>query len=912
MFSFLLTGSVRPLFEEETMKVFIIPAVSAFFLFANTGLVAGSNPVSAAPVSIELAEGWKIQAAAKSPEKGEVISGAAFAASGWYRASVPSTVLAALVSNGLYKNVFFSKNLADVPADQFKGAWWFRREFTLGENVSFENARLIFQGINYSANVFLNGRKIASADKTFGAFRMFDLDVTTGVKKGKNVLAVEVFPPKPGDYTIGFVDWNPTPPDNEMGLFRPVYIKLAGPVSIDYPFVNSRVDVKTLASADLTVSAIVTNRTDKEVKGTLKGAIGTVAFQQDYSLKPHENRDMVFGPEKFPQLSVKAPKLWWPACMGKPELNNLQLTAVDAAGRVSDSQATMFGIRQVEDYINEKGYRGYIVNGRKVLIKGGGWADELLLRENEKNLDIQMRYTLHMNLNTIRLEGIWGSSQRLYDLADKYGILVMVGWSCQWEWTDYLGKPVPNDTFGGPGPDAPEDMRLVQDYFHDQVLWLRHHPSVFVFAVGSDKLPWPEMEKRYRKDVAVLSPGLPLLTSCAGRTSPLSGKSAVKMKGPYDYVTPNYWYVDTGNGGAFGFNTETGPGPQPPVLESLKKMIPADSMWPINGEWNFHCGRREFGTLNHYLLAFDNRYGKAKSAQDFCFRAQAANYEAMRPMFEAFAVNRTVTTGIIQWMHNASWPKFYWQFYDYFLMPTGAFYAARKACQPLSAVYHYGNGGIYLVNQSFDNHAGIQVTVSMYDAASKLVLTKTMKADAAANSSSKIFDVQPPQGISPLYFLFLTLADNAGRPVSDNFYWLSVKPDKLVFNKEKRDAWYYTGCSEWADLSQLNALPAAAVSQQHSFTVSGDNQEVTATLSNTSKEIAFFIELSVCGDRSGRTVVPAFWDDNYISVLPGQSKTVRAVFASADLGGEKPVFKYHGWNVPAEKQGTVPAEGTKK
>jgi exo-1,4-beta-D-glucosaminidase len=903
----------RSHFNEVFMKqsAIRIAVVLTLLGFTGSAFITSAQTALVKPRTIALSNAWNVQSSAKVTGKGELIASARFSPKGWYPASVPSTVLAALVENGVYKDIFFGKNLDKIPSEQFKAPWWYRTEFFLEDTASFANARLIFEGINYRANIFFNGRKIASSDTCFGAFRMFGFDVASACVKGKNVLAVEVIPPVPGDYTIGFVDWNPTPPDRNMGLFRPVRLKLTGPVSVDFPYVNSRVEAKTLSAAYLTVSAVLTNRTDNEVKGSLTGTIGGISLSRDYSLKPHESREIAFKPDKYPQLAIKNPALWWPAGMGKPQLYKLHMSAGEG-GAVSDSQTVTFGIRQADDYLDKQGHRGYMINGRPLLIKGGGWVDELLLRENERNLDAQVRYTLHMNLNAIRLEGIWGSSQKLYDMADKYGILIMAGWSCQWEWKDYLGKPMPNDTFGGPGTDRPEDMRLVRKYFHDQVLWLRNHPSIFVWAIGSDKLPWPEMEKQYRKDIAALDPGRPILASCGGWTSRVSGRTAVKMKGPYDYVTPNYWYLDTGQGGAFGFNTETGPGPQPPVLETLKKMIPPDKLWPINETWNFHCGRREFGTLNHYLLAFDNRYGKAQSASDFCFRAQAASYEAMRSMFEAFAVNRPVTTGVIQWMHNASWPKFYWQFYDYFLMPTGALYAARKACQPLSLVYNYGNGAIYLVNQSGLGIAGMQATVSMFDAGSKPVFAKAIKADAPANSSTRIFDVKAPQGISTLYFLSLALQDNTGKAIADNFYWLSTKPDKLLFSKDKKDAWYYTPCSEWADFTQLNTLPSVAITERHSFAATGNNQEATVTLVNASKEIAFFIELSVCGDRTGKAVVPVFWDDNYVSVLPGQSKTVRASFATADLNGGKPVFTYRGWNVTAEKQGAVPQEGTKR
>ena len=854
--------------------------------------LAPAQTTAAAPLTIELSDGWKVQAAAKTPQKGEAISTGVFGTNGWYRASVPSTVLAVLADNGVYKNIYYGTNLSKIPTGQFDAPWWYRTEFTIPQAASFASARLVFEGINFRADVFLNGSKIASGDKVFGAYRIIDLDVTTGLKKGRNVLAVKVFPPKTGDFTIGFVDWNPTPPDHNMGLFRPVKIRLSGPVSIESPYVTSRVDTKTLSSAGLTVSAILTNRTDKDVKGTLTGRIDAISFSREYSLKPHESADVVFGPDKFPQLVIKDPKLWWPAGMGKPDLCKLQMSAGDAAG-ISDSQTVAFGIRQVQDYLNEKGYRGYKINGRNLLIKGGGWGDELLLREDAKNLDAQMRYALHMNLNTIRLEGIWGSSQKLYDLADRYGILLMIGWSCHWEWPEYIGRPMPDTTYGM--AKEPVDIDLLASYYHDQVLWLRHHPSIFVFSLGSDKLLWPDMEKRFRSENDKVDPQLLLLASCKGWNSEVSGNTAVKMKGPYDYEPPVYWYIDTARGGAYGFNTETGPGPQPPVLETFKKMIPAGNSWPVNSTWDFHCARNEFSKLDRYMTAFTNRYGQAKNADDFCFRAQAASYEAMRPMFEAFAVNRPVTTGIIQWMFNASWPRFYWQFFDYYLVPTGAFYAARKACQPLSVVYDYGDNGIYLVNQTYSARPGLTTSVSIFTTQSKVVFSKTIKANVAADASVKILDLPAAiNGLTPVYFVALALQDSSGSRVADNFYWLSKKPDVIAFQKAD---WYYTPCSEWADFTPLSKLPSVSITELHTLAVHEKELEFSVTLSNPGKDVAFCIELSIVGDHSHKTIVPVFWDDNYISLVPGETRTLKATFAADDLGSDRPLLQYRGWNV---------------
>ncbi|MDP2876807.1 MAG: hypothetical protein Q8O00_11525, partial [Holophaga sp.] len=383
-----------------------------------------------------------------------------------------------------------------------------------------------------------------------------------------------------------------------------------------------------------------------------------------------------------------------------------------------------------------------------------------------------------MNLNTVRLEGVWGSSQRLFDIADREGILLMVGWSCQWEWPEYLGKPiVENDVFGG--PKDPKDVELVTTYLRDQVRWLRNHPSIFVWVWGSDKLPWPEVEKQYTADLASLDPTRPNLMACKSFTSPLSGPSAVKMAGPYDFVTPNYWWVDTKNGGAFGFNTETGPGPQVPPLSSLKRMLPADKLWPINDEWNFHCGRFQFGNLDIYLKAFNARYGESKTVEDFTFRTQAANYEAMRAMFDAFGANRPKTTGLIQWMLNGSWPKFYWQLYDTFLMPNGAFYGARKGSQPLNLVYDYAAGSVYLINDRLQDEKNVTVRARVFGADSSVLSEEKITVPCLPNHSRKVLDLKMPSSGSPIHFLDLRLTDSGGKELSNNFYWLSSKPDVL-------------------------------------------------------------------------------------------------------------------------------------
>ncbi|HEV2328351.1 MAG TPA: glycoside hydrolase family 2 TIM barrel-domain containing protein [Verrucomicrobiae bacterium] len=852
-------------------------------------VLVGANAV-AQPDIMTLDRGWWIRPAAVGAVSSRRFDHASTiqrfngsTASG-YPATVPTTVLGTLVDDGVYTNVFFGTNFAKIPRSPFTNAWWFRNEFTVSAKHAAENADLIFDGINYRANVWLNGERIAATNEIFGAYRIFTMDVSGKLRTGKNELAVEVFPPQPGDFTMGFVDWNPWPPDHGMGLFRPVQLHFYDGVAMAHVFVKSMID-HDLGRAALAVCAELKNRSGRPVTTTVSGHIGEAVFTEDFTVQPGETRQVELTPERNPQLNFEHPQLWWPWELGEPHLYDLKLTASEAR-RTMDTANVRFGIRDVKDYVTADGYRGYMINGKKILIRGGGWADELLLRENETNLDAQIRYARAMNLNTIRLEGIWGSSQRLYDLADQYGMLVMAGWSCQWEWSGQLGKSC--DDFGGLKSES--DMDLAANYLRDQVLWLRNHPSIFVWVLGSDKLPRPELEKRYDQLLAKIDSTRPTLKTCGDGASAVSGPSGVKMNGPYDYVTPDYWYLDQKNGGAFGYNTETGPGPLPPPLESLERMIPAPDLWPIDAVWKFHCARGQFHQLNHYWDAFTNRYGTPRDIDEFAFKSQAANYEAIRPMFEAFAANLPHTTGIIQWMLNASWPKLYWQLYDYYLVPGGAFFGAKKGAAPFAVIYNYGNRGVYLVNQTRTDFGPCRTEVTVYDLKSKTIFDTTTTNATADFGAQKICDLSKLVPDTPVYFLDLRTLDGNGVNRADNFYWLSTKPDVLDW---QNSTWYVTPNKSWADFTSLNQLPLATVRYNVSWKRAKDGMEARVHLKNLGDHLAFFIEMRIAGRKSNRNLTPAFWSDNYISLPPNSEDSYTADFADE----EKPELKLSGWNV---------------
>jgi len=839
---------------------------------AMLSLLSCNSNLEVSAGDLSLSGKWKIKSSKSTKLSGEKLSlGEKDDSASWVNATVPGTVMNALVENGTYKNLYEGDNMQKVPTEQFKNSWFFTKAFDLKEVSESNHYQLHFEGINYKANIWMNGKLLADSSIISGAFNRFDLLVDSVVKSGNNNIAIEVFPAKAGDYTIGFVDWAPTPPDNNMGIYRDVILRVTKAIEIKNTFVYSKVNLNTLAEADLFISTEVINHSNQESEVTLEGKIEELSFSYTLSLKANEKRLVKISSKEIPALHIKNPKLWWPNGYGEPNLYHLSLSAKEKES-VSCSEEVDFGIREVGEYFNANGHRGYTVNGKQILIKGAGWVDDLLLANTLEYDEAQIKYVKDMNLNCIRFEAFWGKNHNIYNLCDKYGILAMVGFSCQWEWIDYLGTPC-SDDFGCATNGT--SIALLSSYWKHQVMWLRNHPSVFAWVGGSDFLPHPDLEKNYIAILKEVDPSRNYLGAAKTYVSKVSGPTGVKMNGPYDYVPPMYWYTDTVRGGAFGFNTETGPGAQPPILWTLKKMLGNNPAWPMDTTWNYHHGRHAFKDMHRYMKSFNNRYGASPSVEDFSLYSQAASYEAIRPMFEAFRTNRPNSTGVVQWMLNSAWLETYWQLYDAYLVPTGAYYAAKKSCEPIQATYNYGNNAIYLNNDTKDTSYN-KVKIELFNSESKLIFSKESTTHTNANSSSKTLDLPTlPKGVS---FLNLSVLNQKGEQVSSNFYWLSSKNDKMESNKDSA-SWVYTPAVEFADFKALRSLPKANIKVEK--VVKGKDVEVTVT--NTSDKIAFFIEFIATDAKSGEPVRPVFWSDNYISLKPGEKRTLKISNVNRDI-----------------------------
>jgi exo-1,4-beta-D-glucosaminidase len=859
---------------------------------AFAAVLAFAPGVWAAPGERQvLHEGWSLQSSDKVAEGGDVVSRPGFAAGGWYAVTVPNTVVGALVENGTYPDPFFGMNLRSLPGmtypvaknfsllpmapeSPFARSWWYRREFDLPASLGGRAVFLGFDGINYRANIWFNGQRLADAREAAGAFRRYTLDVTRWARPGgRNAVAVEVFAPQVTDLAVTWVDWSPMPPDKNMGIWSDVSVTDSGPIAVRNPHVATRLDLPSLDVAHLTVTAEAVNTTDRAVQGTLRGTIGEIRFEQVVALAPREQKRVRFAPETTPVLDIRGPRLWWPYRMGEPSLHTLVLE-MESEGALSDRQQVRFGIRQITSELTDKGYRLFRVNGRKVLIRGGGWSSDMMLRRDSARLRAEMRYVKEMGLNAIRSEGKFESDE-FFDLADEQGILVMIGWCCcdHWETWDKW--------------DA-EDHRVAVASLGDQTRRLRNHPSVFAWTNGSDGPPPPAVEKAYLDELSRVEWDAPVLSNATDKPG-LGGPSGVKMRGPYEYVPPSYWLLDSKNGGAFGFDTEVSPGAAVPPLESLKEMLPAEHLWPIDSYWNFHAGGQEFSTLRRFTAALEGRYGKAAGVEDYARKAQALTYEGERAMFEAFARNKYTSTGVIQWMLNNAWPSMIWHLYDYSLRPGGGYYGTKKAGEPLHVQYSYDDRSVVVVNDRQQPASGLKVSARVLDFALATQFSQEAAVDVAADGVVRAFEIPVVKGISPTYFVRLDLTDAAGKPVSTNFYWLSTREDVLDWAKTE---WFYTPVKRHADLTALAHLPPTTLEVAPVIDAREGKGRVRVT--NTGTTLAFQVHLKLSG-ADGRERLPVFWDDNYVALLPGESREMAVSFPRSETA----VVEAEAWNAPA-------------
>jgi exo-1,4-beta-D-glucosaminidase len=560
--------------------------------------------------------------------------------------------------------------------------------------------------------------------------------------------------------------------------------------------------------------------------------------------------------------------------MGDPHLERLTVSFAEQ-GIKTDERSVDFGIREITSELTSNGSRLFRVNGKPILIRGAGWSQDMLLRTDDHRLRDQIHLVRDMNLNTIRLEGKL-ETEEFFHLADEQGILVMLGWCCcdHWEhWKDWTA----------------EDLAIASASLRAQMLRLRQHASLLVWLNGSDNPPPPNVERTYLDIESETHWPNPVLSSATGATTTVTGESGVKMTGPYDYVEPSYWYVDQHNGGGFGFNTETSPGPALPSLASRQKFLPDADTWPPSPAWSLHYGGGEFANLKALDEAMEAVYAKPKSAADYERMAQTMAYDSERAMFESYGKNKYFATGVIQWMLNNAWPSMIWHLYDYYLEADAGYFATKKACEPVHIQYSYDDRSIVIVNSTYAPVEGLQASVQVHGLQWNELYSAKAQVNATADSSQRVFTIPENlySGPERIFFIDLTLSDATGRRLSRNFYW--VPGTLTTFDWNKTD-YTRTPAARHEDLAALTRLPQAQVEARAEI----EGHTICLRLKNASSALAFQIR-AAARTPSGGLIAPVFWSDNWIELTPGESTELTAKLPEGLT--EAPLIQVEGWNV---------------
>jgi exo-1,4-beta-D-glucosaminidase len=856
------------------------------------------------PGQIELAQGWSLVAARDVRADGAALSKPDYKAAGWHAIPrMPSTVLQTLQDDGTYPNLYYGTNLLDeVPQDLYKQDWWYRTTFTAP--AGHTTYMLEFPGINYRAEIWLNGHLIAGNNQIVGMHTAHELDVSRWVNQGaSNTLAVKVTPERAlqdidgvelADSWYDWINWNylgyqgpgKNPangnsfvPDRNAGIWKPVYLKVSGTVVLGSSAVNTELPLPRTNSARLTIYSSLRNSSAAQVRGVLRATITRpgkpdVQLEQPVTLAAGEQREVSFSPDKFAQLTVQNPDLWWPYTLGQPNLYDLQLE-FRQYNRQVDASHLRFGIRSVEQYRDQdqqfpelgKGGNFYLkVNGKDFLVRGAAYTPDLLYA-NDSNRDAAiLGYVKDLGLNMIRLEGKF-PGDHIAEMADEMGIPLMYGWMCcnQWEkWNQW------ND----------EDNRVAQDSLRSQIEGLRSHPSVFVWANGSDGKAPPAVLAKYHGVLSELHWQNATVDTVSSLATDEAGErdwDGIQMAGPYSWRPPSYWF--SGRYAATrGSTAEQGDNEQIPPFASLKKFIPPDKLWPINDAWFFHAGSNpKNGELTSIRRAVDRRYGVSNSAEEFARKAQLAHYEATRAQFEAFTAggwdNHKMT---IYWMLNNHWPSFFGHLFDYYLRPGGAYYGAKKGLRPLSVVFdsyatgNHDQANITVVNQTPRDQTGLTVRVRAYDLQGRVRDDRSAgKINVTPGGVVQAMTLPRLARDSSVFFVRAELLDWSGKVVSENVYWQSQRLDDV--GDPSNDSAFELKQASWADMTGLNNMAQVPLDVTASKSPNPGDNRVTIRLHNPSQRIAFFERTELTSTPDGDEILPIEYSDNYVTVFPGET-----------------------------------------
>lgn len=824
--------------------------------------------------SIALSGGnWKLQNAMFVDAAPTKIAQAGFDDSNWIPAVVPGTVLTSYLTIGALPDPWYGDQMSGISEEFFsRNDFWYRCHFITPPKSAGKRIWLNFDGINWKAEIFLNGTPVGRID---GAFIRGHFDISSAAKLGgTNYLAVLVHCPahpgpgrakimhrKLGDPTsngdvLGYDsptflasagwNWLPVIRGRDIGIWNDVRVETTGNVELIDPWVITDLPLPDTNQADLTVKTELRNDSAETAHGELIGKIGDITFQQEETLGPGQTKSLTLDKSNCPELSISNPLLWWPNDYGAQPLYTLNLR-FENDGKISDSKNVTFGIRKISYVItNAIGSTNQMltiyVNGRRILIRGGNWGmAEGMLNCDAAGYDLRVRLHHDANLNMIRNWVGMVGDEAFYDACDRYGILI---------WDDFwLANP-------SDGPN-PTDDEMFMANARDKIRRIRSHPSLVLYCGRNEGMP--------PKGLVTVLPAAVDELDGTRHYIPNSAAGTVTGHGPYDDRSPEWYFANRGN----TLHSELGLVAMPSV-ESMREMMPAKNLWPINNMWAIH----DYQTprSDDYTKRITQRYGAPTSIEDYCRKAQMVNMETAKAMFECLQANQG--SGVLIWMTQSAWPALICQLYDYYFEPTAAYFGAKKGAEPLHIFWDSNANIVKVTNDTISDETDLTAEARVYNLDGKEMWHKSTQLDVPTACVRNCFALDRPADKSAVFFVKLKLR-RGDQILSDNFYWSSRSGS----------------CTNLNDLPQVT-LPATA-------TKSGNGQtcRLTVHVSNPTHSVALMLRLKVIRAHSGKRVLPIFYEDNYFSLLPGESQTVSVEFAAANLAGEQPRLAIEGWNI---------------
>jgi Exo-beta-D-glucosaminidase Ig-fold domain/Glycosyl hydrolases family 2/Concanavalin A-like lectin/glucanases superfamily/Glycosyl hydrolases family 2, sugar binding domain/Glycosyl hydrolases family 2, TIM barrel domain len=898
-----------------------------------------------------LDEGWQLQAAPLVTADGATLTESSFDSSKWMTAVVPGTVLTTMIERGIYPDPEYGLNNLAIPESLNKQNYWYRIELRSPAGLTGKHLTLTFQGINYKAVVWLNGKNLGTI---IGAFIRGTFDVSSFWKSGvgeKNILAVEVSPPphpgipqeqsvKGGPGENGGImcldgptfvasegwDWIPAVRDRETGIWQPVELRAVKTVKIGDTQVITKLPLPDTSRADIRISVPLENLLNKTVRGTLKASFEGMQLRKDLTLSPGKNT-IALTPAEFKQLTVQNPRLWWPNGYGKPDLYHLKLS-FDEGSAIFDTKEVRFGIREITYELSlldrngdlrrvdidptrgKEGFAGVVdlshegmreipaadppppnfpktalgnwhswvaslgpdaesssavksvvdhkaspylvikVNGVKIACRGGSWGmDDFLKRVSRERLEPYFRLHKEANINIIRNWVGQNTEETFFDLADEYGLLI---WNDFWETTQNYNL-------------EPEDPQLLLANVRDTILRFRNHPSIAIWCGRNEGVPQP-----------IVNVGMANLINSLDGTryySPSSNQINLQHSGPYHYMDPKLYFTRLNN----GFSVETGT-PSFSTAEAFRASVPPEDLWPINDVWAYHDWHQSGnGDMAPFMEEMQSEFGAPTNFEDFERKAQMLDYVSHRAIFEGMNAHLWApNTGRMLWMTQPAWASNVWEIFSHDYDTQSSFYGVKKACEPLHIQLDLSNYQVQAVNTTNASLLNATLSARVVSIDNAPLVHYEAHKDLALDSVTDGFSLDlKPFLAAGVVFVKLELRDSSGKLLSQNFYWLGA---------------------ESSSNRPLDTLPSADVSASATISHQGNNATAHLKLENQSKVPLLQIKLTLVNAKDGSRVLPAYYDDNYISLLPGETRDITIEYATTDATSPVQIV-LRGWNL---------------